>query len=42
MNLNFLQLLMEKTGFPQEAQEAYRAAAGQIDPEEMAGTISFY
>lgn len=42
MNLNFLQLLMEKTGFPQEAQQAYRAAAGQIDPSEMAGAIAFY
>lgn len=42
MNLIFLQLLMEKTGFPQEAQQAYRAAAGQIDPSEMAGAIAFY
>ncbi len=42
MNKEFLQLLMDKTGFPPEAQEAYRQAAEQLDSQQVDGAIAFY
>lgn len=42
MNLEFLELLMEKTGFPQEAREAYREAAAKLDPAKMEEAIQRY
>lgn len=42
MNKEFLQLLMERTGFPEEAKTAYNQDAGKLDPEAMDGAISFF
>ncbi len=42
MNKDFLQVLMDRTGFPAEAQEAYREAAGRLDPAQMDGAIAYY
>lgn len=42
MNLEFLDLLMEKTGFPQEARAAYREAAAKLDPVKMEEAIQHY
>lgn len=42
MNKDFLQLLMDRTGFPAQAQAAYRQAAGLVDPEQMDGIIRFF
>ncbi len=46
MNKDFLQLFMEKTGFPQEAKDALTQAADQLSKagqeEAMAGAIAFY
>lgn len=42
MNRDFLQLFLEKTGFPGEAREAYRQAVEKLDGEAMDGAIQFY
>lgn len=42
MNLEFLDLLMDKTGFPQEAREAYREAAAKLDAVKMEEAIRHY
>lgn len=42
MNKDFLQLLMERTGFPDEAKTAYMKAAGRLDPGAVDGAISFF
>lgn len=42
MNRDFLELLMERTGFPAEAQAAYNLAADKLDPAAMDGAIDFF
>ena len=42
MNIDFLKLLMDRTKFPQQAQEAYLQAAEKIDADSMDGAIEFY
>ncbi|RKJ42040.1 hypothetical protein D7X94_00750 [Acutalibacter sp. 1XD8-33] len=42
MNKEFLQLFLEKTGFPQEAKEAYAQAVEKLDGEAMDGAIEFF
>lgn len=42
MNLEFLELLMDKTGFPQEARGAYREAAAKLDAAKMEEAIQRY
>lgn len=42
MNRDFLQLLMERTGFPEEARTAYNCEADKLDPQAMDGAVSFF
>lgn len=42
MNMEFLDLLMEKTGFPQEARAAYQEAAAKLDSAKMEEAIRHY
>ncbi len=42
MNIDFLRLLMDRTGFPKEAEAAYIESAGRLDPEAVDGAISFF
>lgn len=42
MNKEFLQLLMERTGFPEEARAVYNCEADKLDPEAMDGAIEFF
>ena len=42
MNKDFLQLLMERTGFPDEAKTAYMEAAGRLDSGAVDGAIRFF
>ena len=42
MNKDFLQLLMDRTGFPDEAKAAYNRDADKLDPAAMDGAIEFF
>lgn len=42
MNQAFLQELMEKTGFPQEAKAAYLRDVEKLDPEALEGAEEFF
>lgn len=42
MNKDFLRLLMDRTGFPDEAKAAYEQAADRLDPEALDGAIDFF
>lgn len=42
MNKDFLQLLMDRTGFPDEAKAAYNRDAEKLDPVAMDSAIEFY
>lgn len=42
MNKEFLQTLMERTAFPNEAQAAYNEALDRLDPGAVDGAIEFF
>ena len=42
MNKDFLKLLMDRTGFPEEAKAAYTRDADKLDPEAVDGAIEFF